>query len=102
MSPFDNRRRISLCAALRRDWPWLTGVVVYPLYLLLAERFLAVPTGIRPVLFMTSFLPAAWPVIGKDAPYTFWICAIGVLLVSLTLATLINPFLGPNLRWSEP
>jgi hypothetical protein len=102
MSPFDNRGRISLRAALSRDWPWLIGAVVYPLYLLLAERLLSAPVGIRPLLFITCFLPAAWPCIGKDAPYSFWICAIGVLLVSLTLATVINPFLGPNLRWSGP
>lgn len=94
MQQHNHGPRIRLGAALARDWPWLTGAALFPFYLVLSERLLAVPVGYRSVLFPVFLLPAMWPVLKKDAPYTFWVCALGVLVASLILATIINAYLG--------
>ena len=80
-----HRTRIQLRPALTKYWAYLIGIVSFP-FLLLAVEFLALPDVVLLPLFFVCVIPASWPWLAKDAPYSFWIVAMALwLLVPLTM-----------------
>ncbi len=75
--------RLPLTTALSVYWPWLCGLVIAS-----ALIFLVPPVSSNPIalvaVFFAGVLPALWPCLFKDAPYTFWIVA-GLLWFCLGL-----------------
>jgi hypothetical protein len=66
--------RLPLKMALRAYWPWLGGIVIAAALIFLVPPVSSNDTAVL-VVFSAGVLPAMWPCLVKDAPYTFWIVA---------------------------
>jgi len=75
----DSGPRLPLKAALKVYWPWMLPLVLCSAVIFFvpnaAAHFLVVS-----VLFVVSAASAAWPWFRHDAPYSFWMVAVGLWL----------------------
>jgi hypothetical protein len=90
MDSFHDRRRIALSEALKRYWPWLSGVVVYPVILFMGPNHKTYPQWISGAMFFAAFLFAMWPWFGKDAPKSFWYVAVALFFVTGILCAVVS------------
>ena len=77
--PRHSGPRLPLKAALKAYWPWLLPLVLCSAILFFvpnaAAHFLVVG-----LVFVVSAASAAWPRFRYDAPYSFWMAAVGLWL----------------------
>lgn len=81
--------RISLGAAVRRFWPCLLGVGVFPFLFLASQRLFRVPIVFVFLAFLAAALPPLWACLLREAPFTFYFLALGILMGSIVLAFLL-------------
>ena len=81
--------KLTLREALQRYWKYLIGVAVFPTLCSLGVDFLHIPFDIFILPFFAVGILAAWPVLTRKAPYTFWLVAMGVWLVGGICAAIL-------------
>jgi len=74
MNSRNSKLRLPLRTALKLYWPWLSGVVVAGILIFCVPAVSANHTAVLGV-FLAGLLPAMWPSLAKDAPYSFWVVA---------------------------
>jgi len=70
----NQKLRLPLKTALRVYWPWLSGLVIAAALIFLVPPVSSHHTAML-VVFFAGALPAMWPSLAKDAPYSFWMVA---------------------------
>jgi hypothetical protein len=85
--------RIPLVIALRKYWPWLSGMALFPIVFLVLD-YRTIPDWLLFTLFVLSALAAWWPNMAKDAPYSFWYVAIALFFATTALGVIIAVTVG--------
>ena len=85
--------RIPLVVALRKYWPWLSGMALLPIVFLVWD-YRTIPEWLLFSLLALSALSAWWPNMAKDAPYSFWFVAIGLFFSTTALGVIIAVTMG--------
>lgn len=79
---------------LRSYWKKLTGVAIFPTVGFVGCGLLRIPPAVMALPFFAVFLYAAWPILTKKVPYSYWGIAMGVWMagvaVGLILFTLLE------------
>lgn len=88
------RTRLPLSTALRKYWPWLTGMVLFPLLVVCGPNYKTIPQWVVATLFFGCGLPAMWPWLAKDAPYSFWFVAVALFFAAFFAAAVVAAFLS--------
>jgi hypothetical protein len=81
--------RLNLGIALRRHWPYLLGVALFPSFAMIATGIFHLPFPFLILPFFAAFLLATWPYATKRAPYSFWLVAMGVWMGGGFLGVLV-------------
>lgn len=81
--------RLPLGDALKRYWPYLIGITVFPTIATFGLDVFGLPFGPFLILFFCVFAFAAWPFFRFDAPYSFWLCACGFFFLGGLVAALL-------------
>ncbi len=88
------RTRLPLTTALRKYWPWLSGMVIFPVLIACGPNYKTIPQWVVAALFFGCGLPAMWPWLAKGAPYSFWFVALilffGTFLAAASIAVLLG------------
>ena len=69
--------RLPLKAALKAYWPWVVPLVLCSAVIFFVPNSTAHPLLVS-VLFFLSAASAGWPWLRHDAPYSFWMVAVGL------------------------
>jgi hypothetical protein len=81
--------RLPLNVALRRYWRYMLGLALFPSIAFPAVELFHVPFPfVLPIFFAVTLL-AAWPYYRKQAPYAFWLVALGVWMAAGFLGILV-------------
>ncbi len=90
----SKQQKLSVTESLRRHWPWMLAVALFPAVAFLATEFLRVPNEVFTVFYLLILMPW-WDFSRCRAPCALWIVAMGIWLASWFLMALLLPF-GPG------
>jgi|SRR5262245_41717607 len=83
--------KLSVAKSLGRHWPWLLAVALFPLVVFMSPE-IRVPREVFSVLWLIVLIPWWWDYSCCRRPFTLWIVAMGIWMVSFCLSVLLTPF----------
>jgi len=86
--------RLPLHEAFRLYWKYMIGIAAFPPVFIIGPVFIDLSQlPIIPLFFAVSLL-ALWPYFAKKAPYSLWLVAMAIWMISGTSSFILRRLLG--------
>jgi hypothetical protein len=82
-------QQLSLTGSLRRYWPWLLGVALFPPAAFLGFTVLGVPGEVFIVPVFVVFAPLGLAWVHGRAPFSLWMVAMGIWMASICVTVFL-------------
>jgi len=85
----NSNERMKLGPSLKRYWPFFLGMTLFHALVVFVPSVSA-NHAVVITLFFAAAIPASWPYVCGNAPYSFWMVACGYWFFGLILMAMIK------------